>query len=68
MGLPSCVCFYIIGRSAMFPGLVEWYFVVGVLWGPVAYSPWSPESGILGVFIVWFLCEPLFFWHIDGRD
>ena len=29
--------------------LVEWPYVVGVLWGPVAQLSWSPELGAPGV-------------------
>ena len=33
------------------PLLAEWPYRVGVLWVPVAQSPWSPEPGAPAVFL-----------------
>ena len=39
--LPPYVCFCVLGRAAMSPGCIKWLYIVRVLWGPVAKSPWS---------------------------
>lgn len=38
----------------------------GVLWIPVAQTPWSPESGAPGVTTVWAVCIPRRGWVMPG--
>ena len=52
--LQLCVCFYVFGRSAT-SVLTRWTYVVGVLWVPVAQSPWSFEPVVPGVSFMWFV-------------
>ena len=44
-GLTSCVHFSVVGLSATSPGLKEWPYVEGVLWGPRAQCPLVTRAG-----------------------
>ena len=45
----DCLPMFVLSRAAMSSILIEWTYVVGVLWGPVVQYPWSAEPGATSV-------------------
>ena len=69
--LPVFVSMHYVNMQCL-PVLVKWPYVVGVLWGPVLQSPWSPELGLHVCPLVGCVCpdvvEPWFLLWCDMRD
>lgn len=61
--IPNSLCFYALGRSAMFPGLKDVTLCRRCPLGPTVQSPlWAPKPDAPEVYPVWASCTILLWW------